>query len=630
VFERRRNMGFDSRSAAVVLVMFVAAAAGGCIVVGTLDVADPWVAWRTWTLGVGLGYAIVGGLIMTFHRPNAAAALAQVIADPAKLTFAIIVTGSASVVAFSTTGPLVWIVLALALGLSARFGTWVSGPTSLAIIVLANIRTSQGAGPFGRLPDATLQVQVFGAVLVFSALLVGRHDWNAISRARREQALLALLPDEVTTHRPDGTLIDRLATGRTDDPAHLDGLMERWTELLEQPPPARIVYDLDAHPPRHIEARLIPVDEGTMMCLHRDMTDELELLRQLERANQHWQRLAETAYEGFVEVDRELRVVYVSDRWADLYGLPVDEIIGRRADELFAGPLYDRVREAGRNAGSSIITFEYQHVRPDGRTIWVLVSQDARYDANGFAGAVAFAADTTELHAAVTEREVAELQLATLERRERERIARFLHDGPLQTMVALSFRLNAVKSGDWSDTTAHRLEQMALMAIDDMRNGLEDLVPADVTDGRVGSALLAATARFKVSNTPVTRIVDELDDPPDVETATTLYLIGREAIVNSILHARASTIDVRVTAGPAAYHLEVVDDGVGFDHDHAAGPGHLGMRSMRQRARRLGGTCDVAAVSPHGTRVDVSIPRSIGVSAAPVATPDARADHADD
>jgi PAS domain S-box-containing protein len=620
VFERRRNMGFDNRSAAVVVVMFVSAAVGASVVVLGLGVTAPWTMWHTWTLGVGLGNAVVGGVIMTFHRPNSAAARAQVFEKPVLLTVGILATIGVSTTAFSSSGPLAYVVIAMALVLSARFGTWVSGPTSSAIIVLANIRTFQGAGPFGGLPDATLHVQVFGAVLIFSTLLVGRHGWNATARARREQALLALLPDEVTTHRPDGTVIDQLATTPDTDPYELDALLERWPDLASQLPPARLVYDVDAVRQRHIEARLIPVDEGTMMCLRRDMTDELDLVRQLERANEHWKRLAATAYEGFVEIDRDRRVVYVSDRWAEMYGLPVDEITGRRVDDLFSGALYDRIREAGPNAGASIITFEYRHTRPDGDQVWVLVSQDARFDADGFAGAVAFAADTTELHTALARREVAELRLATLERRERQRVARFLHDGPLQTMVALSFQLNAAISGDWSHTSADQLERMALDAIDDMRNGLEELVPADVTGGRVGVALLAATTRFHGPEAPEIDIVDDVDESVDEAIATTLYLIGREAVVNAILHARATSIRVSITSDSSAYHLEVVDDGIGFDHRRAAGPGHLGMTSMRQRAQQLGGSCDVVSIEPTGTRVKVSVPRAVTLATASSAT----------
>ena len=58
---------------------------------------------------------------------------------------------------------------------------------------------------------------------------------------------------------------------------------------------------------------------------------------------------------------------------------------------------------------------------------------------------------------------------------------------------------------------------------------------------------------------------------------------------------------------PERITLEVSDDGTGFD-GHREFPGHLGLRSMRERASRLGGTLEVEAAPGQGTRVCVRIP----------------------
>lgn len=615
VFDDRWQLGFDVRSAAVMAAMIGSGTVGATVVVVGLTPADPWFVWRTWALGVGLGHASIGGVMMTYQRPNTRATLAQLIVRPYELAATSIVLAILSLLAFSTSGSQGYLVVAVAIWLSARFGTWAAGPAVVIIIFLANVQTARGFGPFADMKYEEFSVQLFGIVMLFATLLVGRHTWNVTVSARRERALLGLLPDAVTMHQIDGTVIERLAIDPDQDPTDIESLVTRWPDLLTDGAPLRIIYDIDKGDIRHVEARLLRVDDGTVMSLCRDVTEQLNLLRELERANENWMRLASTAYEGFVEYGADSRLLYASDRWAEMYGLPVDQLIGRSAADLFppTDPGFEDMGAwAANGVDDKLRTFESRHVRSDGTVIWTLVSQHARYQGGEFAGLVEFAADTTELHRAITDREVAELRLETLEQRERDRVARFLHDGPLQTLVALSYQLNATKSENAVSAMApqlEQLEQMALGAIAEMRDGLDQLASAQLRDSRVGLALAAATARFRPQETPTLHVEDDIDEPLDVDVASTLYLIGREALVNAILHAGSEEIRVSISADATGYRLTVTDNGIGFDHAAAASPGHLGMRSMRQRAQQMGGNCEAASVQPRGTRISVFIPR---------------------
>jgi signal transduction histidine kinase len=102
-----------------------------------------------------------------------------------------------------------------------------------------------------------------------------------------------------------------------------------------------------------------------------------------------------------------------------------------------------------------------------------------------------------------------------------------------------------------------------------------------------------------------------LCDEPDVplETKETLYRIAQEALQNAVKHARPSRLDVRLECDAASIALAVCDDGAGFDPG-ASFPGHLGLRSMRERAARRGGTLDIVSAPGSGAQVRVSIPLS--------------------
>ncbi len=103
--------------------------------------------------------------------------------------------------------------------------------------------------------------------------------------------------------------------------------------------------------------------------------------------------------------------------------------------------------------------------------------------------------------------------------------------------------------------------------------------------------------------------------PPRVETA--VYRIVQEALANAAKHARASRLTVTLRAGRDTLVVEVADTGIGFrvtpDSGVATG---VGLVSMRERARLLGGTCRIDSAPAGGTRVIATIPLRSGAGQA--------------
>jgi signal transduction histidine kinase len=101
----------------------------------------------------------------------------------------------------------------------------------------------------------------------------------------------------------------------------------------------------------------------------------------------------------------------------------------------------------------------------------------------------------------------------------------------------------------------------------------------------------------------------ELCDEPDLplRTKQELYRIAQEAMHNTVKHARANKVALRLHQTGEELVLEVQDDGAGFDPS-ASFPGHLGLHSMRERVANLGGTFQIQSTVGAGTRVCASIP----------------------
>jgi signal transduction histidine kinase len=77
---------------------------------------------------------------------------------------------------------------------------------------------------------------------------------------------------------------------------------------------------------------------------------------------------------------------------------------------------------------------------------------------------------------------------------------------------------------------------------------------------------------------------------------------------NTVKHSRAANVKLQLEESPEEFTLVISDDGVGFDVRKDF-PGHLGLKSMRERATRLGGTLEVTSEPDHGVRILARVPR---------------------
>lgn len=110
------------------------------------------------------------------------------------------------------------------------------------------------------------------------------------------------------------------------------------------------------------------------------------------------------------------------------------------------------------------------------------------------------------------------------------------------------------------------------------------------------------------------RVDAQLDEEPDASLATkdVVYRIAREALHNAVKHARANSVQLLVKSllvksEDKSLIVVVRDEGVGFEVADEF-PGHLGLRSMRERATGAAGVLEVDSVPGAGTRVRAAIP----------------------
>jgi signal transduction histidine kinase len=190
---------------------------------------------------------------------------------------------------------------------------------------------------------------------------------------------------------------------------------------------------------------------------------------------------------------------------------------------------------------------------------------------------------------------------------ERARMAREIHDDPLQAIAGVIQKL----ADPVPDTESARDSLRDVAAR--LRGVATELHPPILDDLGLVPAL-EALARGASEQLPIeVRIADETgyaDRPPgEVELAS--YRIVQEAVSNAIKHANASCIAVEGRVSATAVALTVSDDGIGFsaaDADEALLQGHLGVSSMRQRAAAIGARVALGKAAAGGTAVTMRWP----------------------
>ena len=200
--------------------------------------------------------------------------------------------------------------------------------------------------------------------------------------------------------------------------------------------------------------------------------------------------------------------------------------------------------------------------------------------------------------------------LAALE--ERQKLARELHDSVSQALYGISLGAHAARTALERDPdhVAEPLDYVLSLAeagLAEMRALIFELRPESLETEGLVSALTKQAAALQARHELV--VSTELCDEPDLSlhVKQELYRIAQEAMHNTVKHARASQVVLRLEQTADGVTLEVHDDGSGFDTTSSF-PGHLGLHSMRERVANLGGTFEIESTPGDGTHVCVRVP----------------------
>ncbi len=221
----------------------------------------------------------------------------------------------------------------------------------------------------------------------------------------------------------------------------------------------------------------------------------------------------------------------------------------------------------------------------------------------------------------------AQHQLLRSRDNERSRLARDLHDGPVQTLVALNLALGLLDVGDGIDLAELSVDLGEMRRevkglIGELRQVCAQLRPPLLDTLGLGPAIQSLAEDWSaetgvVVTAEISASAEDLCLLPD-EAMVNLYRIVQEGLHNIGKHARATHVDICLTRQNNLLVLQVADDGAGFAvPDTLRGltqGGHFGLVGMRERVNLIGGKWSLVSQPGKGTVVKVTLPlREAGV-----------------
>ncbi len=195
--------------------------------------------------------------------------------------------------------------------------------------------------------------------------------------------------------------------------------------------------------------------------------------------------------------------------------------------------------------------------------------------------------------------------------RERQRLARDLHDGVIQTLVHVGFELDLL-SGEGDRESSERIRSVrdvVARTAEEVRGTVNDLRSARLEEG-LTSALASLAREYQRPNGPTVHLHADIATALSPEAELQLLRIAQEAVSNAFQHASARRIDIALVEDDDVVRLTVQDDGIGFGTaPGASDPGRgVGLRAIRERVRLLDASVAFDQGPSGGARVRVEAP----------------------
>ncbi|HSL44602.1 MAG TPA: PAS domain-containing sensor histidine kinase [Anaerolineales bacterium] len=398
-------------------------------------------------------------------------------------------------------------------------------------------------------------------------------------------------------------------------------------------------------------------DDSNRLLLRIAANQAAVILRQKQAEEQLRRKQAEltdffeNASEGLHWAGPDGTILWANQAELDMLGYGHDEYIGHKIDEFHAEPLIAEDIMQRLVNDQPVHDYEARLRCKDGSIKHVLINSTVYRENGKFIHTRCFTRDITErkqvedvlrraydetelrvqfrtkeLSAAIealkeeissrkrAQAELAELRGRLSESREAERLllAQELHDGPIQDLFALSYKLTALLDS-MQNSELKSAQDEVMQVVGTLRKLCEELRPSTLISHGLEQAIQTHLEQFQQQYPCYTiRTAFGHDGRLPERISLALFRIYQQALANIVRHAQADQIEIRFQVKDGQAMLEIRDNGRGFNVPdnwiEFARQGHLGLIGGFERAEAVGGKATVTSAPGKGTQIQVSVP----------------------
>jgi PAS domain S-box-containing protein len=370
----------------------------------------------------------------------------------------------------------------------------------------------------------------------------------------------------------------------------------------------------------------LPDEDGTViggMVIARDITEQRRAERQLRASQRQLAEAQRIAQVGSWEWDLVSDHMIVSDEFNRIVGYPpgsswtmkeairrlIPQVEMERVDQLL-----DHMR-----TNPDPYAFEHQMVTLDGTVRTLMARGEGMVDGDGrvvrFIGTTQ---DITDRRRAEAERRQLLGRVYEAQEGQDRRLAADLHDGHVQSLAAIGFKLEQARlrlgasASPEVDELLWQVTKDLSTEVTSLRRTIGRLRPLVLVEDGLEAALREeAKSACNRAALVACDVVSELEGRLDPVVETALFRVAQQALANVVDHAAATRALVAIECTGSGVVLRVSDDGCGFDPDHVqvlADIAHFGLIAMRERVEALGGRFRVTTAPDEGTVVEARLP----------------------
>ncbi|MDV2997052.1 MAG: hypothetical protein N4J56_006757 [Chroococcidiopsis sp. SAG 2025] len=198
---------------------------------------------------------------------------------------------------------------------------------------------------------------------------------------------------------------------------------------------------------------------------------------------------------------------------------------------------------------------------------------------------------------------------------ERNRMARDIHDSLAQAFTGIILQLEAAKrkiaatQPEAAQNCLSRARSLAASGLSEARRSVRALRPEVLESDDLPNALRYIVEQMSWNtDVKITLQIDGTPRPIPVNVEVNLLRIGQEAMTNALRHANAQNIRLNLLFEPQAVHLQIRDDGQGFEPQVQLTNGGFGLIGMQERSAQIGGQLRLVSSIGRGTEAIVTVP----------------------